>query len=443
MNPAMPFSPEGLAASLTRFPRPRRYLVAFSGGLDSTVLLSALTRLRGPGFPAVAAVHVDHGLHPRSAEWSDHCARVCARLAVPIVTRRVDASPARGESPEAVARQARYQAIASELGEHDLLLTAHHRSDQAETVLLRFLRGAGARGLAGMPASRPLGTGALARPLLAFTRDALFQWAQAQGLAWIDDPSNFDIGFERNWLRRTVLPELASRRPGIETVLVRNGLVAAETAALLDEIAREDLTALRQADAGLSVAGLERLSAARAGNVLRHWLNEQDLPVPDARNLTRVFAELLPAAQDAEPIVAWPGVELRRYRGSLYALAPLPAVPPGWTAPLTPGAQLELPDGSFVRLEPGPGIALARLEARQLRVGYRQGGELCRPPGRGATHSLKKLLQEAGIPPWKRRHLPLLWADDELVAVAGLCVDERFVADDLGPAVRFTHVLRR
>ncbi len=446
------FSQEALAAILAAHPAPRRYRLAFSGGLDSHVLLHALAALgEGLGAPA-SAIHVDHGLHSESGAWAAHCARVAGELGVPLELRRVDGRPASGESPEAAARHARYAALAACLEAGDCLLTAHHQDDQAETLLLQLLRGAGPKGLAGMPSAAPFGPGLHRRPLLGFARAELRAYAEAHGLRWLEDPSNADTGLRRNLLRHTILPELRASWPAVARTLSRSAGHCAEAAALMEELAAADLDAAGAEDApgGLALAALRRLSPARRHNLLRHWLERQGLPLPHLAHLARVDADLLGVREDAAPVVAWPGAELHRYRGALFALPPLPALPEGLRLTWDGEGVLELPDG-LGRLEwaraDGAGLAPARLAGARLEVAFRGGGERLRPAGRAHHHPLKKLFQEWGVPPWLRPRLPLLYVDGQLAAVAGLAVADEFraVAGAVGalPRWRVPSALRR
>lgn len=425
------FTPEQLLAILQRLPEAQRYWIAFSGGLDSTVLLHALAQLPLP----IAAIHVDHGLSPESANWSEQCRLQCEALGVEFHQQCVEVNrPGRGL--EAAAREARYAAFEAILGREEMLLTAHHQDDQAETLLLQLLRGGGVRGLAAMPLYRQLGEGWLGRPLLQFCRDELQAYAGENGLAWIEDPSNFDTSLERNYLRHELLPQLLERQPGLKTILARSANHFAESSELLDELAGQDLVAIENADNWLSISDFVRLSPARQRNLLRHWLRKLRLPVPDSRNLQRVFDELIPAGEDAEPLVHWPGAEIRRYRERLFAMSPLgtldndlPTIP--WTGKLPTGL------GSLqAQRVQTKGISEAFLQ-REVTIGWRQGGERLAPPGRGGRHSLKKLYQEAAIPPWERQRRPLIFIDGELAQVAGLWTDSRFACGENEQGIQF------
>ncbi len=384
-------------------------LIAYSGGRDSTVLLHAAASLR----EGLRAVHVDHGLSPHSGEWMEQCRAQCEALGVEFIGRRVEVNGEGGI--EASAREARYGVFTELLGAGDGLLTAHHREDQAETLLLQLLRGGGAHGLAAMPESRPLGRGELFRHLLGLGRDELAAYAEHHSLEWIDDPSNFDTGLERNWLRHELLPRLRERRAGIDTVLARSAEHFAEAAGLLDELAEQDLERCVVDDA-LLIDSLRALSGARQRNLLRLWLRRLGLPLPDHRRLYQVLDELCTAGEDAEPRVSWPGAELRRYRGRLFAMAPLPeplAAPIAWD-----GGELELPGGL--------GLLSLEGEVNGLEVRPRVGGERLHPVGRDRSRDLKRLMQEAGVPPWLRERWPLIYLDGGLAALPGLWIDRRY-----------------
>ncbi|WP_175452465.1 tRNA lysidine(34) synthetase TilS [Thiohalomonas denitrificans] len=424
-------NPDWLLERLGKLPVPSRYRVAFSGGLDSTVLLHLMASVRERLTVPLDAVHVDHGLHPHSGEWARQCEAVCRRLGVPLEQVKVDARPRLGEGPEAAAREARYRAFVEGLEPDAFLLTAHHEDDQAETLLLQMLRGAGPRGLAGMPEYRPLGKGWLVRPLLALSRSELRGWAEAVGLVWIEDPGNFDTGFDRNRIRHDILPGLTQCRSGAAHAIARSAMHCAEASELLDELATADLEGSEAAPGILAAEPLRTLSPARLRNVLRVWIRLQGLPVPDTANLNRISEEVMSARGDSEPLVHWPGAEVRGYRGHLYAMAPLEPVPKGWQMEWSGAGKLVLPAGlGELSLRPVQGRGLkAELFARgSVSVHFRKGGEHCRPAGRGHSHLLKKLFQEAGIPPWERGRIPILGVRGESAAVAGLCYGEAFVA---------------
>ncbi len=405
-------------------------MVAYSGGLDSHVLLHALVQLRQSRGFSLRAAHVHHGLQPAADNWARHCERTCADLGVAFITGHVRVDGVAEEGMEAAARRARYACLAHLLEPGEVLLTAHHQDDQAETLLLQLLRGTGVHGLAGMPALAPFAAGFHARPLLGFPRVEFERYARAQNLSWIEDPSNRALEIGRNLLRHRILPVLRERWPTADRQLAQATRHAAEAAALLDELARADLAQCTQ-DGGLRVSVLQRLSPARQRNALRCWIRTQGFRVPSTKQLELLLAQLESEPRTRHATVRWRGAELRRYRDSLVLredrVRPVLISGIAWD-----GAKpLLLPAiGRQLRLVPAPGqgIARARLDGAAFSVRFRQGGEVCQLPGRAHHHKLKKLLQEAGVPPWERVQLPLLFVNDALAAIGDRWVCEPYAA---------------
>lgn len=430
----MPFTEESLLAGLPDLTRPARFWVAYSGGMDSHVLLVALQRLlaRVPNRVSLHALHVDHGISPRAAQWQAHCQAVCAALGVTLRVCPVSLPELPGESLETRARQARYGVFEAVLEAGDVLVQAHHQDDQMETLLYRLCRGSGPQGLSGIPSRRGLGSGCLARPLLPFSRAQLKAYARSAGLSWIEDDSNADPRFDRNYLRLEVLPRIEARWPGFRETWSRAAGLCAETATLLDALADEDLQRASTGRANVLEAGpLAPLDGPRLRNLLRRWfatLGERNaIPRPDRHSLQRIVDEVLPAPPDALPCVSWragaTAVEVRRYRGRLYALKALQPRPPGEVLEWPSGIMLALGDGlGALRLLPSGGGGFSLSETGPLQVRFRRGGERARMPGR-PTRALKKILQESGVPPWLRDKLPLVYAKGELVAVGDLFVN--------------------
>jgi len=400
---------------------PPRVTVAFSGGLDSTVLLATLCRL---GLAArVRAAHVDHGLQPQSAEWGEHCARVATALGVELVSVRVAVDRASGEGLEAAAREARYGALRGLLLPGEWLLTAHHADDQLETVLLRMLRGTGVRGLRGIIAFGPFGVGWLGRPLLQFTRDELRAEAEARNLVWIDDPSNAEPRHDRNYLRLHVLPALRARWPAAAQHAQRMAEQASDAEALLEAIAAEDARTLA-APWHVPRAMLAALAPARQRNLLRHLLRLTGLDAPSARKIEELRRALLESRPESRARVRWPSGEGRVYREALHLIAPLPpASPPGYAAQLEAGRSWVGPEGrlSLVPSHAREGLPQSWLE-RGLTLKFRGGGERFRPRGRDHHHSLKHLFQESGVVPWMRDRVPLLYRGEDLAAIGDLWI---------------------
>lgn len=387
-----------------------RLVVAYSGGLDSSVLLDALaTRARA----RLLAVHVHHGLQALADDWAGHCEHRCAELGVAFELRRVSVDPKAEAGPEGAAREARYAALRALMQPGDLLATAHHRDDQAETVLLRLLRGTGVDGLTAMRPLLPFGPGQLWRPLLGLPRAALRAHAEARGLRWIEDPHNDDPRYARSRLRRTVMPLLRAGWPQAEASLARTAQLAAEAGELLRELAEQDLAQVAEGGA-LRVPALLALGAARRHLLLRHWLRVAGLPVPDAATVQRVDAEVLGAAADATPQLRWPGGELRRYRERVYAMAPLQPVDPRWSAEWR-GGRCPLAQGSGELVASGP-------PPRALRVRLPCSGERLRAAPEAPSRTLKNLFQEAGLPPWLRTRVPVIEQEGAVVWIPGVFI---------------------
>ena len=404
------FSPEALLRQLAALPDATRYLVALSGGLDSTVLLHALVELRPRLAAPVAAVHIDHGLSCRSAAWTEHCADFCAGLGVPLAVRKLRIALKPGDSPEASAREARYAAIEALLEQGDALLTAHQRDDQAETLLLLLLRGSGPRGLSAMPLARPFGKGRLLRPLLGFGRDDLEGYARDRGLQWIEDESNRETRFDRNFLRRQVMPLLRERWPAASETLARSAGLCAEAEALVRGQTEKDLAAVATDDDELPVGRLLERPIEQQRALVRLWIDRQGLPPPDHRRLAELLRQVCEARAGRTLCVAWPGAEVHRYRGMLVAHAPVPAFD-GENLRLSWGGDglCELP-AALGFLERLNGLGDGPLEVR-----FRAGGERLETPA--GTRALKKVFQEAGVPAWLRSRVPLVFAAEKLVSV--------------------------
>lgn len=441
------FSPAQLQRILNRFPA-ARYWVAYSGGLDSHVLLHALAHLaaaphsagqrkipppltgggEGEGGFELHAVHVDHGLQPDSEDWVRHCEKVCAELQIPLFALHLNISIDPGASLEAAARDARYQAFAVLIEDGDVLLTAHHQDDQAETVLLQLLRGAGPAGLAAMPECAAFSKSLHVRPLLNFTQEQLRVYAETHHLAWVEDHSNRDLRFDRNYLRHEITPRLRARWPSYARTLSRSATHCAEAAQLMQALAEMD----SGAPDTLSVTALRALDETRQRNVLRAWIKRLGLPLPNAAHLDRVLRDVVYAKYDSTPLVHWPGAEVRRYRDLIHAMQPLPSHNPGQILIWDTDTPLMLPN-ELGRLTATPikgkGIKAALWQTLPVTVRFRRGGERCRPVGRKENHELKKLFQASGIPPWQRDRIPLVYLGEQLAAVADLWLCEPFQAD--------------
>jgi tRNA(Ile)-lysidine synthase len=409
-----------------------------SGGLDSTVLLTALARVRERSASAfeLRAVHVDHGLHADSAAWAARCSELAAGLGLPCEQVRVDARAADGQSPEAAAREARYAALAARLATGEALMTAHHADDQLETILLQWLRGGGLRAVAGMAGCARFANGWHLRPLLGFTRLEIEEWARRAGLAWLEDPSNRDLRFDRNYLRLEVLPVIRRRWPAAARTAGRVGEYAREAIEAEEAMASADLESVADG-AAVSLARLQALPDTRQRAALRAWLRRIGLPLPSVRTMAALRHDLVVAAADRIPSVDWPGAAVRRYRGRLYAsvrgLEPLRESE--WQVDRTLRHALDA--SQALELVPGVGDGLSRARLPVLlSVAARADGAEFQPAGTAHRRPLRKWFQEQGVLPWERDRLPLLAAGGQIVAVGDISCAAAFAARPDEPSFR-------
>ena len=419
-----------LGHHVEQHPGVERYCVAYSGGMDSHVLLHVAVDLLGTDDAVhLRAIHVDHGLNEDSDEWARHAATVAQSIGVPLTVRRVMVTDT-GEGPEAAARAARYAAFAAELQPGEHLLLAQHAGDQAETFLLQALRGSGPDGLASIPRKRPFAAGVMARPLLGCPQAALAEVAAAAKLSWVEDPGNGDLAFDRNYLRREIMPRLEARWPAATRTLGRTALRSAAASHTLLGLAQEDLGQVRVRGAKeISVSELRTLTRERAYNVIRLWVRQAGLRMPRLQDLAQVLETLVRAREDTRGIVGTRDYEFRRYRDRLFLLPPHTETTRYEHEWLAPYDDLPLPEIGLVLSRDaciGQGIALPTIG--RVTVRSRRGGELIRL-GEPAFHkAVKKLLQESGVPPWRRDAIPLIYIDDRLAAVWNLAVAVDFRA---------------
>jgi tRNA(Ile)-lysidine synthase len=391
--------------------------IALSGGLDSTVLLHLLASLaQREALPPLSAIHIHHGLQAAADAWPVHCRDLCAALSIPLQIEYVQVAP--GASLEQAARDARYAAFAARLGDGEVLLTAQHRDDQAETLLFRLLRGAGVQGLSAMPESRALGAGQLVRPLLNCSRDELLAYAREQKLNWVEDPSNADERFSRNYLRRQVLPALLNRWPQALASMSRSATHLSEAGQLLDELAQQDVVVAQVSGEyawlalpNLALPALRDLSEPRQRNALRYWLRPLTA-MPDSEHWAG-WQALRDAAVNAAPVWRLAAGELRRSDERLWWLAG------DWLCtPVLPSALVQVSQRMTLPTN-GTVLINGQLPVGNWQLGYRRAGEQVLLPGRG-HRDLKRLFNELRVPVFVRDRLPLLRLDNQVVAIASL-----------------------
>ncbi|MBO1519773.1 tRNA lysidine(34) synthetase TilS [Oceanisphaera pacifica] len=401
-------------------------VVGFSGGLDSTVLLALAARLAKEQGVSLRAIYIAHGLQAAADDWPAHCAQVANALGVSCQTITVQVQLGPRVSLEAAARSARYQAFSERLAANEILLTGHHLDDQAETLLLALKRGAGVAGLAAMPVKKNIGHAQQWRPLLSCSRSQLEAYAHEQGLDWVEDPSNSDNAFDRNFLRNRIMPILTQKWPSVTTTLARSAELCAEQADLAEEIAEQDLAQLLNNQGGLLVAGLQLLSTARRQNALRYWLHRQGL-YPSRRQLQAIWQELALARADASPQVRIGQQTVQRYQGALYV--PITAAEPIELPRLVAEQWLDAGVGQLkISWVPEHADLAADVEIDSLQLVFNRSGLRAQPTGRAGSRPLKKLWQEYAIAPWQRASMGLVMQGDSLVAVAGLFTCQAYQA---------------
>jgi tRNA(Ile)-lysidine synthase len=444
---------------MAAIPAASEYWVAFSGGLDSSVLLYLAKAFLSAMPGLLRAIHVNHQLSDQADRWQAHSEAVAGSLGIPLAVEVVEVV-ADGQGIESAARKARYAAFARHVPANAVLLQAHHLNDLAETLLYRMLRGAGVTGLSGIPRQRQVSLGAekasgregfyqIYRPLLDVPRQQLEQLAAAMNISWVDDPSNDNTDFDRNYLRHQVMPLLQSRWPGALEAIGQTARNCIQADALGQILAQKDLQDVK-AGAALDIQRLQQLTADQQRNLVRFWLTERGLGFPGRKQFERIWSELISARQDAQPSIRWSGGELRRHRHCLYGLS-RDAEPASYSGPIRPGDRLQSAAGVLSVLD---AKALANMEisgqslpdqgkgwigkivlpcGQGLSVRPRQGGEVIRIANRGAK-KLKKLFQEADIPEWLRDHYPLVYAGDVLIAVPGIamaqCISHNLCSND-------------
>jgi len=413
-----------LANVVQRFPSTQTLVVAFSGGRDSHVLLHAASaQAQLPSGLAVRALHIDHGLHIDSAAWAQHCQLVCDALNIPLETIQV-AVHDQGRGPEAAAREARYRAFELSLQANELLLQAHHADDQAETLLLRLLRGAGLRGMSAIQPSRALGCAALHRPLLDIPAKVLNEYAAAHQLEWIEDPSNAETRFDRNFLRLEVLTQLKTRWPQLATQFSAAAKHAAEAEQLLGELMQPVVDTCARDDGCLSCDAVQTLPLLQQRFVLRAWIATHTTQAPSEAQLRALMEDVLPARHDADPCLRLGDAEIRRHRLQLHWVplaetAELPEVTP-WPDLQQP---LHIGERCFSLLD-GFGSVLNIPSGSHVEIRRRQGGESIEL--RGHHRPLKKFYQDQSVPSWLRSSAPLLFVDGEIAAVWNFYITDKF-----------------
>lgn len=401
-----------------------KVFVAYSGGVDSHVLLHLCASQ--PGLRSkIVAVYVDHGLQTMSSAWGDHCRGQATDLGVAFRLLQTDAHAAVGESPEAAARNARYRVLRELLAAGDLLLLAQHREDQMETLMLQLFRGAGPAGLAAMPSGCEFGKGRMLRPLLDVAKADILAYAQSQDLQWVEDPTNQSSDFDRNYLRNEIVPLLKQRWPAVDKTVARSARLCGDAAAMIEAWCAQALQAVYDpSDGSLNIASLPDMGAIQRNNLLRHWLRLRGLKPPSQAVLQTLVDQLVGGRDDADAVLIIQGCRIKKYRQKLYCI-PQAQISLTIEPSIWPNDQVQIMFGNGCRLTKvlaSEGIGKPLWDAATVEISPRRGGERLQLPGRVGHRCLKKLYQEAGVPPWERDIRPLIYLDGRLAAVAGLWV---------------------
>jgi tRNA(Ile)-lysidine synthase len=420
-------SAHSIESALNQCNNPARIYIGYSGGVDSHVLLhlcASITRLKDK----ITAVYVHHGLQADAESWARHCEKTTKSMGVDFIVLRVNAVASQGESPEEAARNARYTALKSLIGVDDVLLVAQHRDDQLETVLLQLFRGSGLRGLSAMPESVAFGQGVMLRPLLDVSKQAIDDYAREHALNWVDDPSNQVNDYDRNFLRNAVLPLLKQRWSACDKTVARSARHCADAQIVISALAEELFhKVFNVADKTLCISQLKSYKIAQQQLVVREWFQALKLKMPSQGFVERLQSDVLSAREDSEPVLTGQGYCVRRYRDKLYCLkqvAPEIVQNTIWPAEQT---SIRVSDHQILSCVPSSlGICRDQWQNAAILIKARSGGEKIRLPGRKDHHALKKLFQEAGIPPWEREAIPLIYLDNKLAAVGDLWISADF-----------------
>jgi len=411
--------------------RGNHLIVALSGGVDSVVLLDLLAALSVKMQFTLSAVHVNHGISANADKWVKFCRDLCRTSAIPLKIAKLKISRESGVSLEAAARDARYQVFGKLKA--DYVVLAQHLDDQAETLLLQLLRGAGAKGLGAMPVVRKQSSDLaprILRPLLEVPRSEIETYARNNQLHWITDESNADVSFDRNFLRHEIFPVLEKRFPSYRTTFLRASRHLAEASSLLDELAEADNNNCSVAGK-LQVEGLRRLDYPRVKNLLRHTLAQQGVTLPSTVKLEEILRQLLSSRPDAKLHITFGNTEIRCFKGVLHVRPLTTPAATAWQLAWHGEKRLLIAElGGTISFSPrkSAGINLPRLMENPVTIRLRQGGERLRPDCKRPRRSLKNLLQEATLPPWEREALPLLFSGEHLVWVPGIGIDCEFQA---------------
>lgn len=432
MNSLNILSDEYLYKFLTnKCPPPPKYWLACSGGLDSCVLLHLFFLNKKRIKQDIGVIYVNHKLQKESKSWGSFCEKLCEIYNIDFLSLEITSLCPSKKSIEEWARDERYRLIKEQLVDNDILLTAHHLDDQVETFFLQALRGSGINGLSCMPYIKPFGSSYHVRPLLNFSRKELLQYAKTYSLDWCEDSSNLDVRFNRNYIRKLILPNIESRWPSYRKTISRLIGHQQELKLLLDEVAKEDINKTCDTKSmGIDISLIRKLSLPRKKNLIMLWIKQQKFKLPSSTHLARIISDIIDSSADKNPYVNWNGVEIRRYKNTMYAIEPFTTNSINkiykWDLNKPLKLQSGLLEASSVK---GGGLIKKSIIGSIVEVRYRKGGERIRPQNQNITKKVKKIFQEKNVLPWCRDKFPLIYINNKLAAIPGVCISEDFYAN--------------
>ncbi|GJM04947.1 MAG: tRNA(Ile)-lysidine synthase [marine bacterium B5-7] len=433
-----PLSQYSFDLILSTFPEAKKIWIACSGGIDSIVLLHLVFSNKEKIGRALEVVYVNHGLQEESAEWGEFCRTQCKDYELPFTQLNLNEPVPKGESIEAWAREKRYALITQVMKKGDLLFTAHHQDDQVETFFLQALRGAGPRGLSSMPLFKNIENATHVRPLLNYCRQELLAYANENKLSWQEDLSNANTKFDRNYLRNNIIPSFEKRWPAYRETIGRLLKYQQECKSLMNEVGLEDLK-LASRENKLILDTVKSLSASRQKNVIFTWLQELQLETPGSKHINHIVSDLINSSSDNAPCVNWKNVEVRKYRALLYASKKSDNHIDRINAQWDLSSPLKIMDETLVaKPEVGCGLSKEKIENANVRVKYRQGGEKIQPNNHAHSKTVKQLFQERGVLPWVRDIFPLVYVNETLALIPGVCVDVNYAAKTDEPSWQIT-----
>ena len=417
---------------LDSFPDSRRILIAYSGGIDSSVLLHLLCSIRSKLKQALEVIYIDHGLQKESSDWGEFCRQECIKYNVPFALMKINESCPENLSVEGWARDKRYSLISKLVRKNDILFTAHHQDDQVETFFLQIFRSAGPRGLSSMPVFKKFGDGFHARPFLIFSRKEIEKYAKNNNISWQEDNTNCDIRYDRNYLRHNILAELDNKWPSYRKSVCRTINHQKECLMLIDEIGLEDMTAvLYKNSMNLNIKLIKKFSIPRQKNIIFFWLNSLNFEKPTSKHMDQIMMTLINSRIDKTPCVNWRNTEIRRYGDLLYASRIINSndlnLEINWNTktPLNIHGETLIANETF-----GRGISKTTIKDAEIVIRYRHGGEKIYSNSIVHSKSIKKLFQEHRVLPWFRNRIPLIYINKQLAVVPGFCIDKNFSANE-------------